>query len=86
MEISLNKKEQFDLKDCVVYLLQYCSRLESSDCLAERKCCLDVAKKALFLYNLYPKALGRNKKEKLCSLKYIIERIEKYSSNKEFHS
>lgn len=82
-QLKLSKEEKFELSDCVVYLLQHCSCFEKSK--DERKFCLDVAKKALFLYNLCPKAFGRNKAKRQSVLKYINEHIEKYSSNEEFH-
>ena len=81
--MELNNEEKVELQDCVLYLLQHCSCLEQS--YSERKFCLDVAKKALFLYNLYPKAFGRNKEARNNYLKTIKERIKKYSSIKEFH-
>jgi hypothetical protein len=82
-QLVLNKEEKIEMQDCVAYLLQHCSCLEKSN--DERKFCLDVAKKALFLYNLYPKAFGRNREARNSSLKAIKERIKKYSSIKEFH-
>ena len=81
--MELNNEEKVELQDCVVYLLQHCSCLEKSN--DERKFCLDVAKKALFLYNLSPKAFGRNKEARNKYLEAINERIKKYSSIKEFN-
>jgi len=78
------KEEKENLSDCVVYLLQHCETFEKSD--TERKFCLDVAQKALFLYNLSPKSFGRNKKERQVCLDAINEKISKYSANKLFHT
>ena len=81
--MELNNEEKVELQDCVLYLLQHCRCLEKSK--HEQKFCLDVAKKALFLYNIYPKAFGRNKEARNSYLETINERIKKYSSIKEFH-
>lgn len=82
-QLVLKKEEKENLSDCVVYLLQHCETFEKSN--IERQFCLDVAQKALFLYNLCPKAFGRNKEARQLWLEAINKRIEKYSSNKEFH-
>lgn len=80
----MTKEEKENLRDCAVYLLQHCETLEKSD--IERQLCLDVAQKALFLYNLSPKSFGRNKKERQVCLDAINKKISKYSANKLFHT
>ncbi len=82
-QLVLKKEEKIEMQDCVAYLLEHCSCIEQSN--SERKFCLDVAKKAIFLYNLCPKAFGRNKEARQSWLEAINKRIKKYSSNKEFH-
>ena len=84
-ELVLKKKSEKDnLTDCVVYLMQHCRCFEKSE--SERKFCLDVAKKALFLYNLSPKSFGRSKKERQSWLDSINELIEKYTNSDEYHT
>lgn len=83
-ELILKKKSEKDnLTDCVVYLLQHCNCFEKSD--SKRKFCLDVAKKALFLYDLSPKSFGRSKKERQSWLDTINARIEKYTQLDGYH-
>jgi len=84
VELLLKKKEdKVNLTDCVVYLLQLCSCFEKSE--TERKFCLDVARKALFLYTISPKSFGRSKKERQEMLDCINERISKYEQDERYH-
>lgn len=84
-EILLKKKEEkATLRDCVVYLLQHCGCLERSK--SESVFCLDVAKKALFLYNLSPKSFGRSKKERKGWFDAISVRIDKYKNDERFNT
>ena len=75
LELLLQKDDKETLVDCVVYLLQHCTTFERT---TEKQFCLDVAKKALFLYNLSPNSFGDTKKTRKEWLSAIKKRIEKY--------
>ena len=77
------KEEKLIFQDCIVYLLQHCKTFEKDN--SQKKFCLDVAKKALFLYNLSPTSFG-NKTERKEELKYIQSFINKYENNPEYHT
>ena len=82
-EIILKKKEEKEtLCNCVIYLLQLCDQYKQNE--QERRFCLDVAKKALFLYNLSPKSFGNKSKRKEW-LDTINKRISEYESNEMYH-
>lgn len=77
------RQEKINLCDCVVYLLQHCETYEKSE--IERKFCLDVAEKALFLFNLCPNAFGRTKKDRDGWFDAINKKIELYKSDAKYH-
>lgn len=82
--IILKKKgEKDNLQDCVAYLLQYCYCIEKSE--SDRKFCLDVAKKALFLYNLSPNSFGRSKAARQSWLDAISKKVTKYELTDGYH-
>lgn len=81
-EIILKKEEKETLCDCIVYLLHLCDRYEKDN--QESIFCLDIARKALFLYNLSPKSFGNKSKRKEW-FETINKRISKYESDERYY-
>jgi hypothetical protein len=75
-EQRMTKDQKRAYVDAVIYLLQYAQAMESNDIMS--KFCLDITKKAEFLYNLKPHLFNARLR------KNLQRRIDIYTGDERF--